>query len=104
MIMPPTSTKGSYFNNTLVRALWRQAYDSLRSARRIIAIGYSFPAEDLAAVAMIRRALAADGQLVIVNPDRQLPGHVARLFGRPPTSIYDTTSCVEDFVTEWLEA
>jgi hypothetical protein len=102
-IIPPTSAKSAYYDNSVVRALWRQAYESLRSADRMIAIGYSFPPEDTVAVGMIRRALK-DGQtqLVLVNPDAALPGRLTALLGQEPAIVFGGTDCVEGFAGQWV--
>ena len=46
LIIPPLSTKGSYFENESLRLLWRLAGEALRDADEIIVMGYSLPATD----------------------------------------------------------
>ncbi len=48
LIVPPAAEKTTYFDNEAVRGLWREANDALKTADRIIVIGYSLPQADLA--------------------------------------------------------
>ena len=101
-IIPPTSAKSAYYDNSVVRALWRQGYESLRSADRVIAIGYSFPPEDIVAVGMLRRALHdRQSRLVLVNPDPALPDRLTTLLGREPSEVFGGAKCVEEFAGQW---
>lgn len=103
-IIPPLSTKSPFYANRVVRALWRQAFEGLRRAGRVIVIGYSFPPEDLTAIAMIRRAVVDGGaQLVLVNPDPLLPRHVATTLGIEPAEVIDGHDCVAEFARRWAD-
>ncbi|MCU1503660.1 MAG: hypothetical protein JWM12_3014 [Ilumatobacteraceae bacterium] len=102
-IIPPTSAKSAYYDNSVVRALWRQAYESLRSAARVVAIGYSFPPEDTVAIGMLRRALGVrSAELILVNPDPSLPERVTTLLGGAPSQIFGGLECVQEFAAYWV--
>jgi len=45
-IVPPLSTKSSYFDNPITRQLWQDAFKSLQYAGRIAIVGYSLPITD----------------------------------------------------------
>jgi hypothetical protein len=99
-IIPPLSTKSTYYRNPLARELWQQAHEALRTADRISVVGYSLPVADAVMANMLRVALA--GRLVsvdVVNPSPE--DIVQRLigFGVEPRQIapVSTVSGVEAF-------
>ena len=69
-IIPPLSTKSTYYQNPLTRELWQQAYQALQGANRISIVGYSLPSADLVMANMLRGALSNREVAVdVVNPD-----------------------------------
>jgi hypothetical protein len=84
LIVPPTLSKTSFFNNETVRSQWQLARRALATAQRLFCIGYSLPPSDQ----MIRFFLrsARRGLTIFpVNTDRRigaryreaLPGTIA---------------------------
>jgi hypothetical protein len=68
-IIPPLSTKSTYYRNPLTRELWQQADQALKHASRISLIGYSLPAADLVMANMLRSAFDERNIRVdVVNP------------------------------------
>lgn len=63
LIIPPTSSKSSFYTNLSLRAQWTQAAKALREARSLTIIGYSFPPSDLGA----RHFVAASLQSIPVT-------------------------------------
>jgi hypothetical protein len=49
LIIPPTSSKSSFYSNFSLRAQWRKAAEALSNASSLTIIGYSFPPSDLGA-------------------------------------------------------
>lgn len=47
VIVPPTTSKTAFFNNPVIRHQWRQAFEAVRRAKRVVLIGYSLPVYDL---------------------------------------------------------
>ena len=99
-IIPPLSTKSTYYRNPLTRELWRQAQEALRTANRISIVGYSLPVADAVMANMLRVALT--GRLVsvdVVNPSPE--DIVQRLIGLGVESRQiaqvPTVNCVEAF-------
>lgn len=69
-IIPPLSTKSTYYRNPLTRELWQQAHRALSAATRISLVGYSMPPADLVMTNMLRPALSTPGiEVDVVNPD-----------------------------------
>jgi hypothetical protein len=107
-IVPPTSTKGSYFDNPKTRFTWQRARDGLREAERVVLIGYSLPLTDTALARLLVATLASGIQeIVVVNPDGD--GVAKRLVAlgveAARVRIYDGNNCVRDFVDgEWATA
>ena len=67
LIVPPTSSKNSFFANETVRGNWRSARSYLGDAHELVVVGYSLPPSDLMA-----RGLLADSRLeriVLVDKD-----------------------------------
>ncbi|WP_295851397.1 hypothetical protein [uncultured Microbacterium sp.] len=100
-IVPPTSTKGTYFDNPKTRFTWQQARDGLREAERVVLMGYSLPLTDTALARLLVTTLFERTQeIVVVNPDAD--GVASRLsaLGVEPVRIqrYDGFNCVADFV------
>lgn len=69
LIIPPTFSKSSYFNNETIRQLWKIAYNELMIADRIIFFGYSFPLSDSVVKNMIQYLNLEKKEIVLVNPD-----------------------------------
>jgi hypothetical protein len=71
VIVPPTFSKSGFFNNPIVRRLWRGAHEAIRSADRVFVIGYSLPEGDLLVRSLLTEATRddRDRQFVVVNPD-----------------------------------
>lgn len=68
-IVPPTSSKSEYFDNPTTRFIWRQSFEKLRTADRVILVGYSLPTTDTAIASMISRALeASESTVTVVDP------------------------------------
>ena len=69
VIIPPTSSKSSFYSNEALRAQWRNAGRDLQNADRLIVIGYSMPESDLQVKAMLTTSLKANAEIVVVDPD-----------------------------------
>lgn len=57
MIVPPVMDKTSIYNHTILKAVWRQAYDALKEAKEIYICGFSFPETDLSVRFLFQSAL-----------------------------------------------
>lgn len=99
MIVPPTTSKTSFFTNPIVRKLWRHAFEAIRSSDRLVLIGYSLPHHDTLVGAMLIEAITQRGGLrvTIVNPDPNAAEHASRL-GLNPDESFTT---IDDFVTTY---
>ena len=100
-IVPPAAVKSAYFRNLITRELWSQAFDALRSADRIIMVGYSLPVGDLTLTGMIGDAtLNRDVVFEVVNPDPDPVCDRLQRMGVREQQIGDIDSglnCVERF-------
>jgi hypothetical protein len=99
-IIPPLSTKGTYYRNPLTRELWQRAYAALREATRVSIVGYSLPPADTVMVNMLHDAFTnRDVMVDLVNPD---PAALQRrLIGLGVNAdlltVLSEDSCVESF-------
>lgn len=72
LIVPPTATKSSYYQNPVIRQLWQQAATALSTADEVSLIGYSLPATDIVVSGMLAEQLASSDipiQVVDKDPD-----------------------------------
>jgi hypothetical protein len=78
-IVPPTTTKSSYFDNAVSRHMWAESARALRECRRAFLFGYSLPITDTAIAAMIAEQLNPEAEVVIadLNPERVASNLVA---------------------------
>lgn len=106
-IVPPTSSKGGYFDNPRTRFVWQQAREALVASERVVLIGYSLPLTDTALARLLATTLADGAQeIVVVNPDAAgVRGRVVALgIDDKRISVFDGWSCVEQFVTSEVSA
>jgi hypothetical protein len=70
-IIPPESSKR--YDTGVFAHLWKQAGQAIHNATTLVIIGYSIPATDSHANALLRLSVKKEGlkSLVIVNPDRE---------------------------------
>ncbi len=62
-IVPPSFVKSSYFNNPVIRELWTRAHEALSAARRVVVIGYSMPAPDIAMASVLLEGLQSASKI-----------------------------------------
>ena len=94
MIVPPTTAKSAYFDNPMIRLLWRMAYQATLAADRVFVLGYSLPIADLLVRTMFGDAIrnGRPKSIWIVNPD----GAVAERFAEFEADVI-LTHCGDDF-------
>ena len=75
-ILPPVLVKSNLVQEPALRVVWTLAFKKLQEADRVIFIGYSFPAADLASAFIFRETLSRKPkpEIIVVNnaeePDR----------------------------------
>jgi hypothetical protein len=68
-LVPPTTSKASYFETTVTRELWRRAYEALAVAKRVVLVGYSLPAADSTFLGLLADTIVGrEIEVVVVNP------------------------------------
>lgn len=105
-IVPPTSTKGGYFDNPKTRFTWQRARDGLRQAERVVLIGYSLPLTDTALARLLVSTLANGTQeIVVVNPDADGVANRIVALGVESSRVrlHEGNSCVRDYVDSEFE-
>ncbi|OAD97709.1 hypothetical protein [Arthrobacter sp. OY3WO11] len=80
LIIPPTSSKSSFYSNLSLRAQWRQAANTLRKARSLTIIGYSFPPSDLGARHFVSASLQSV-PVTIVDYSAQIADRTEQFLG-----------------------
>ena len=56
-VVPPSAVKSPYYRNPVIREIWQQAAERLRTAGRVFILGYSLPPADLTFAGMLTDAL-----------------------------------------------
>ncbi|WP_426736976.1 hypothetical protein [Plantibacter sp. 2H11-2] len=106
-LVPPTSTKDSYFDNPKTRFTWSQARDGLHEADRVVLMGYSLPLTDTALARLLVTTMAGAAlDVVVVNPDAQGVANrlVALGVDRARIQTYEGYDCVVNFVADEVKA
>lgn len=78
LVVPPLLQKSAFYGNSLLRAQWRRAREAMAEADRLVCIGYSLPATDLASRLLLSTA-SAEMEVVIVDRNPELVDHYRRL-------------------------
>ncbi len=101
VIVPPTSSKSPFYGNTALRAQWRNAFQHLQDADRLVIMGYSMPTTDLQIRSLLGLALKDSARIVVVDHNTEVAKHVQNLF--PNHSInhrHAGPGAIERFVDE----
>ncbi len=85
-IVPPVASKSDLLSNRFLLNVWHIARETLRNARKIVFIGYSFPRTDFLFEALMTEALGAgnvsmpERTIVVVNPCETAADHATEFF------------------------
>lgn len=77
-VIPPTTTKASFYDNPLTREIWTRAHAAIRQADRVFIVGYSLPMTDVSVTGLVADALKERGGSVEVHVVDKEPGPVRR--------------------------
>lgn len=103
-IIPPVLDKNSFYNNTILIALWQQAFDAIKNAKNIFIYGFSFPDTDYSIKFLFQSALKGreDYKIYVVNTNyniQDLKNKYNYIFGE---EYCNYECCVEDNQLEKL--
>lgn len=103
-IIPPVLDKNSFYNNTILIALWQQAFDAIKNAKNIFIYGFSFPDTDYSIKFLFQSALKGreDYKIYVVNTNhniQDLENKYNYIFGK---EYCNYECCVEDNQLEKL--
>lgn len=73
-IIPPVLDKSSLYNNTILIALWHQAFEAIQNAKNIYIYGFSFPETDYSIKILFQSALKGrnDYKIYIINTNKNI--------------------------------
>lgn len=101
-IIPPVPNKGSLVNHDSLRAIWREAAEAVKWAKRIVVLGYSMPENDTLLMQLIRGNLFnSKPPIELVNPDKGLKKKVEKIFEGEESRVehrFQGDTCVRTFV------
>ena len=108
-LVPPSATKSTFYQNPIMREIWRGAFQALRKARRVSLLGYSMPTADLVFAGVFQEALLTSGadeggpQLEIVNPDPEpVHDHLA-VIDEALSESADDIETIPNFVANYVQ-
>lgn len=103
MLIPPAATKGPFYRNKLLAALWVQAAEALNNADELVLMGYSAPVTDLAVTSLL--ATQFKGSAIIpVNRDVEIIQRARELGNRAnPPDVIDSFIGT-DAIAKWTAA
>lgn len=98
-LVPPTTSKASYFETMVTRELWRRAYEALEAAERVVLVGYSLPTADSTFLGLLAdTTVGRDLEVVVVNTQpKPVKAQLVRL-GIDKSKIRSIKS-----VADWVE-
>ena len=96
-IVPPVLDKQSQYNNIILRALWKKAFNTLRTANNIYIYGFSFPLTDFSIKFLFQSALKNNNhyKIYIINTNTNLDNLKNRYFDVFEEDKCDFSCCVE---------
>jgi len=111
LLVPPTYIKD--FDKPIFRHLWKQTTEVLSTARKIVFIGYSLPADDLQAKFILRCGFhnqregligprgrtpaTGDATVQVINPDKDVASRIQTIANRGVV-----VSTVASYAEEWV--
>lgn len=101
VVVPPTSSKSPFYGNTALRAQWHNAFQQLKTADRLIIMGYSMPTTDLQICSLLGLAMKDSTQIVVVDHSAQAAEHIQKLFPHHDVdSRYAGPGAIDRFIDE----
>lgn len=101
LIVPPTYSKGSYYNNSTLRGQWRRGADALATTTELTVMGYSFPAGDLSTREWVGTSLGTDSLIRIVDVNKAVATRLVAEFGDRSAVIDETgADAIENYVNQ----
>jgi hypothetical protein len=100
LVIPPTTSKSSYFENYVIQALWQRARTSLEVAARIYVMGYSLPTADVQMRSLL--GTTCKGKcLVIIDRNPGAQKHYQELLPEVRVEAVDGEDCIAVFSNEY---
>lgn len=88
-IVPPTTTKSSYFDNATSRFMWAEAARALASCDRVVFMGYSLPITDTAIASMIAEHMSPGAEIWVADLRPDLVSANLRALGVSDSRIHE---------------
>jgi hypothetical protein len=104
-LVPPIYDKSPLLTHETIRALWFEAGDALKRARRIVCMGYSLPESDLTMKHFLRTSCQPKVPFEIVNPAERARENFERLFRGANIQVDQCVTgrdCIAQFVKQRL--
>lgn len=100
-LVPPIYEKSPLLTHETIRALWFEAGEAFKQAKRIVCMGYSLPESDLTMRHFLRTSCSPRAEFELVNPATRARGNFERLFAGTKVRVVQRVRgrrCIERFV------
>jgi hypothetical protein len=100
-LVPPIYDKSPLLTHETIRALWFEAGEALKHARRVVCMGYSLPESDLTMMHFLRTTCGTDARIEVVNQTREALKNFERLFRGTKVHVEQCVTggnCIAEFV------
>ena len=101
-LIPPVYDKSPLLTHETIRALWFEAGDALKHARRIISMGYSLPPSDLTMMHFLRTTCAPHTRIEVVNEGKDALQNFSDLFRAADVPV-NLAASGEDCIPAFIE-
>jgi hypothetical protein len=102
-VVPPASLKGQRLREPVTRELWRSAAYALKTAERLVLMGYSVPFADHSIIGMLSEGLRGrEVQIEVVDPSADVVAERLVRLGASANQIRQTSG--DDCIVEWTTA
>lgn len=101
LIIPPTYSKSSFFNNETIKLLWKIAREEIEKCERLIFFGYSFPDSDSVIKTILKQHIKNDVEIFIIDVDSEVQTRVRRMFPKNKIKYFSSFDDSEQGFFHW---
>lgn len=101
LIIPPTFSKSSFFNNETIKLLWRLAKEEVEKCSRLVFFGYSFPESDSVIKTLLTQNLKKNVEIIIVDIDEKVKDRIQHIFKNHKILFFNSSNHSENSFFQW---
>jgi hypothetical protein len=105
MIVPPAVVKSPYYDNGILRKIWKLAAKVLTTADELVIMGFSLPPTDLLISSILATSLPKSCKITPVNPDKGVIDQLATTLQISPKRVTKSFATGRtDAIPAWVDA